>query len=362
MDKKVIALIAVVAVVVVAVAAVFVLNNGGDDDSDDGVKDAAGNIIKPIENPGRIATTTNVGAELLSDLGFMSNIVGITSPSSSYDVENHIVGIDMEFVYPGTLAADLDSGKIQSVGRYFGWSAETVAAVNPEVVIIDYNQISSDDSKMKQLQSLGLTVIVLDTDYGFPSILKNYTMLGKIFKKEAEAEKLVDAMQKAYDKVKEVVKKSDLAGKKFALISHCPPYGDYSYGKHAVISLLEDCGLVNAMPSGGQASQSISLGEALASANPDFVIFEDMGMSLIWSDVIAGWKSDDVMGSIDCIKNDKFYCLEYKPFQSFYHTKQAINGYALVGAIVNPEDTGVTVPNIVTSAAWTDYIQWLDEY
>ncbi|MBR2254424.1 MAG: ABC transporter substrate-binding protein, partial [Candidatus Methanomethylophilaceae archaeon] len=164
-----------------------------------------------------------------------------------------------------------------------------------------------------------------------------------------------------YDTVKEVVETSDFKGKKFAVISHCPPYGDYSYGKHIVVTMLEDCGMVNAMPSGGQASQAISLGEALAAANPDFVIFEDMGMALDWTEVIAGWKSDSVIGNVDCIKNDNFWCLEYKPFQSFYNTKQAVNGYALVGAMLNPAKTGTEVPNIVTDADWMDYVSWLDK-
>ena len=361
MDKKVIAIIAVVAIVVVAAAAVIVMTSGPGDQKE-GVTDAMGNKILLDKDPERIVATTNIGVELVSDLGYMSKIVGATTPSSSYDVQNHIVGMDIKFEYPGTFVQDLDSGKVKGIGSYFRWTAESVAEANPDVVIIGYDQLSSDDSKMKQLQALGIVVIVLNTDYGFDTTLDNYTMLGKILGKQSVAKKITDEMQSAYDKVKKVIKESNLAGKSFAMISHCPPYGDYSYGKHAVISMLTDCGMVNAMPSGGQASQSISLGEALAAANPDLVIFEDMSMHLDWTQVINEWKADPVMGSIDCIKNNSFYCLEYKPFQSFYHSKQSINGYALLGAIINPATAGVTVPQIITDADWLTYIQWLDKY
>ena len=362
MDKKVLIIVAVVAVAVVAIAAFMVIGNQSHDERE-GVTDYMGNKILLTEEPQRIVSTSAVSSEMISNLGYRDTIVGVTSAADVYDVIDYVVGLDFELNYPAGLADDVRSGKVTRVGSYNGWTAEQAAALNPDIVIVEKAQIETTVSKMTQLQALGIVVIVINSDYGFQDCLDNYTMLGKIFGKQSLAKTITKQMQSAYDDVKEVAAKSDMAGKKYAYICTCPPYGNYIYKNALIINLLNDVGFVNSMPVTEGSYVTIQLKEAIAAANPDFIVFDDMGMRLNWADVIAGWKADPVLGSVDCIKNNKFWCMEYEPFQAIgYNSAHLINGAALLGAIVNPKDTGVTVPNIVTSDKWTDYIQWLEDY
>lgn len=360
MDKKTMSIVAVVVVAVVAIAAVAILMTP--QDQKEGVTDYMGNKILLTEEPTRVVSTTAVGSEMISNFGYRDTIVGVTSSSSVYDVIDYIVGVDFDVNYPEGIAQEMKDGTIQRVGSYNGFTAEQVLALNPDLVIMEKAQLETDKSKMTQIQSFGVVVIVLNSDYGFQDCLDNYTMLGKIFGKQSLAKTITTELQNAYNKVKKVAEGSDFAGKKFAYICTCPPYGDYIYKNALVINLLTDIGCVNAMPVTEGSYVTIQLQEQVAQSNPDFIIFDDMGQNLNWTEVIAGWKADPVLGSVDCIKNDKFWCMEYKPFQAIgYNSAHLINGAALLGAILNPEDTGVTVPNIVTSEKWEQYIKWLDD-
>ncbi|MBE6518136.1 MAG: ABC transporter substrate-binding protein [Thermoplasmata archaeon] len=359
MDKKTMSIIGILVIAVVAVAAIAVFMVPHD--QKEGVTDYAGNVIELTKDPTRIVCTDVVGAEIVSDLGYNKAIVGVSSYASVFDVSSDIVGIDLDLDYPGNLVADIESGKVAIVGSYYNWTADAVAACEPDIVIISKEQISSDTSKMTQLQTLGITVIVLNNEYGFQDSLDNYSLLGKILGKQSMTKKITDAMTSAFEKIKEVAAKSDLAGKKYAYICDSGSYGFYIYKNHMIITLLNSVGFVNSMPV--NATTKIQFQEELAKANPDFIILDDMSMGLDWATVVAGWKADPVLGEVDCIKNDMFWCLEYKPFQACgYNTVHLINGAALIAAMINPEDTGVEVPNIVTSKDWENYIQWLDEY
>ena len=362
MNNKVLLVVAIVVVAVVAVAAVVVLG-GSSHDEKEGVTDYMGNTILLKEDPKRIVSTSAVSSEMISNLGYRDTIVGVTSAANVYDVIDYVVGLDFDLNYPAGLAQDVESGKVTRIGSYNGWTAEQAASLNPDIVIVEKAQVETTPTKMTQLQALGIVVIVINSDYGFQDCLDNYTMLGKIFGKQSLAKDIVKQMQKAYDNVKKVAAKSDMAGKKYAYICTCPPYGNYIYRNALIINLLNDVGFVNALPVTEGSYVTIQLQEAIASSNPDFIVFDDMGMNLNWTEVIADWKADPVLGSVDCIKNNKFWCMEYEPFQAIgYNSAHLINGAALIGAMVNPEDTGVTVPNIVTSEKWTQYIQWLDDY
>ena len=359
MDKKVSIIVAIAVVAVVAIAAVMVLSSP--QDHKEGVTDYAGNVIELKEEPKRIVSTSAVSSEMLCNLGYRDAIVGVASGSYVYDVVDYVVGLTFDLHYPEGLPADIDSGKIANIGSYNGWTAEGASAAHPDIVIVEKAQVEDTNKvKMTSLQALGIVVIVINSEYGFQDCLDNYTMLGKIFGKQSLAKTITDQMQNAYNKVKDVAAKSDLNGKKFAYICTCPPWGNYIYKNALIISLLNDVGFVNALPVTEGSYRTIQLQETVAQANPDFIIFDDMGQHLNWTEVIAGWKADPVLGAVDCIKNDMFWCMEYEPFQAIgYNSAHLINGAALIGAIVNPEETGVDVPTIVTSEKWTDYIQWL---
>ena len=185
MNRNQMIAVAVAAIVVIVAAAVAITYiGGGSDDSSSGedellrVTDAMGNNIQLEERPDRIVSTTVTAAEMISDLGFRAQLVGATTDPGIYDVDSDVVGIDIEFDYPASIQSEIDAGTITNVGTFYGWTAESVATANPDLVIMEANQLEADASRMTQLQSLGVTVIVLWSDSGIDVIERNYEMLG----------------------------------------------------------------------------------------------------------------------------------------------------------------------------------------
>ncbi len=331
--------------------------NGGDsDDSFQSVTDAMGNQVQFDAVPERIVTTTVTAAEMLSDLGFRSNIVGATADPGIYDVSSDIIGIDLTFDYPASIQADIDSGKIINVGEFYTWTAETVAAANPTLVVMESNQLETDASRMTQLQSLGITVLVLWSDDGIDTIQRNYELLGDALAASSRASEINAAIDDLDSRIMDAVSTgSDL---KVAHICYC--YGSYYiYDSSSTMQVMEDLGFQIGLRA--DTSFTTITPEDIAAADLDLIIFDDMSTGLDWEEVIADWKADPVMGSIDAIANDNIYCMEYDPFQATsYSTVHFMEGKALIASILMGDQLGVDVPNIITDEHWRDYIQWLD--
>jgi len=146
---------------------------------------------------------------------------------------------------------------------------------------------------------------------------------------------------------------------KVAHICYC--FGSYyTYKESGPLNVMLDLGCTNALPT--TSSYATITAEAILQANPDLIIFDDMATNLNWTDVIKGWKADDIMGNVSAIKNDNIFCLEYQPFQATsYTTVHYVMGEALVATAIAHEKLGVDLPNIITSADWVKYISWLDK-
>ncbi len=320
------------------------------------IVDAAGNRILLDEKPTRIASTTVTATEVACNLGFRNFIVGATTDSGVYDVNSKVIGIDIDLDYPGTLQADLDKGKITNVGTWSSWTAESVATCNPDLVLIDYNQISTDKSRMTQLQSMGITCIVIYDDSDINTIVKNYEMLGTALGVSSKAKEISDAIRDVSETIYDNA--GDITGLKVAHICYC--FGSYYiYDMSATMQVAVNLGATNALPT--TQSFATVTPEDIAAANPDVIIFDDMATDLDWTEVVAGWKADPVMGSIDAIKNDDIYCLEYDPFQSTsYNTVHFVEGEALIATLLS-DDLSKNVPTILTNENWRTYIQWLED-
>jgi len=360
MDNKMVSIVAVIILIVAAVGvgAYFLLKDddkGGN--SYETVTDAAGNSIKLDSAPERIVTTTVTATEDICDLGMRSALVGVSLDSHVYDVSTKVNGLDLTFEYPSTIEKDIEDGKLASVGKSTKWTAETVAACNPDLVIMDYNQISSDDSRMKQLQSLGITCVVLYSENGWDKINENITMLGNILAKQDRAKEITDATIAADKMIME-----KFSGQKSMKVAHiCYCFGSYYiYNESGPINVAISLGCTNAIPT--TKSFATITPEDIAAANPDYIIFDDMATNLVWSDVIASWKSDAVMGEIPAIKNDQFSCMEFQPFQATsYTTVHYIQGEGILATMLYPKVVDSSIPQIVTSADWISYLSWMDE-
>lgn len=351
-------IIAIVAALVVIVAAVAVVSTtmGGNDDSTTEIEDAMGNKIRPLSGPQRIVSTTVTAAEMLCDLGLRSSIVGATSDKGVYDVDSDVIGIDLTFDYPASIQSDIDSGKITSIGGAVSWTADTAVVPNPTVVVTEDNQLDKDTSRMTQIQSLGIEVIVLSSDSGIDTITDNYSLLGFAFGTSDRADEINDAINKVDRKIKDTVPND--SNLRVAHICYC--FGSYYiYNDSSMMGVLTDLGCELGLKS--ESSFMTISPENIAAADLDMIIFDDMATGLDWEEVLEKWRADPVLGQLDVFKNNMVYCLEYDPFQATsYSTVHFVEGEALIAAIVAGDSIGVDLPNILTDDNWRNFIQWVE--
>ena len=272
-------------VLAVAIAGVAVVGGAyafmGDNDSkrEGTVEDSVGNKIDISKEYKRISSMTAVGTEIVSDLGLRSSLVGVTNSAHIYEMTEHVYGLNMTFDYPATIPDDITSGKL--VGFKWGVKAENVAATDPDLVIMDPASVNKDDSTMKQLQALGIACFVLFEENDWDTIGKNYLSLGKILNKEKRAQEInkacVDADKAVIDKFK------GQKSLKVAYVCYC--YDTYYiYNQSGAMDAALRLGCTNAMPTN---TTTTITPEQIAAADPDIILFDDMGTSLNWTDVIA---------------------------------------------------------------------------
>ena len=353
-STKIIA-IALAAMVIVAGVAIFVTGN---DNSSEGVEDAVGNVVKLDGKPERIASTTVTATEYVCQLGYRDALVGATMNNGVYDVDEKIIGIDMNLDYPKTIKEDINSGKIANVGKATSWSVESVAATNPELVLLGESSVESDSSKMEQFKSLGIKVFVISDGSEWKDIFENYSDLGKLLSAEDKANKIINDIKSSEEKLRKSV---EGLGKDLKVAHICYCYKKYYvYDSSVCIEAAMLFGATNAIKS--EVNFTAITPEVIAEKNPDVIIFDDMTTHLNWEEVISGWKADPVMGSIDCIKNDNFYCLEEKSYRATnYNTAHYLEGEALVATLLFNETLGIEVPNIITDEDWKTYLGWFEE-
>ena len=364
MERNQMMVIGIAAVILVAAVGVGWFMTSDDQEKPGSVTDSYGNVIDFDETPKQFISTTVTAAEMIADLGFRDRIVGATSDEGIYDVESKILGFDMTFDYPASIESDIAKGKVKSIGEWGSWTAESVLAAVGEgkenrettLVIMDYNQISSDASRMTQIQNAGVTVFVLNTDSGWEIIKENYTLLGKAIGASDRAEKICNEID---DFVSDIEKATpSVSGLKVAKICYC--FGSfYIYNQSEVMDVAESLGCVNALPT-TQSFATVSK-EAIAAADPDIIIFDDMSMGLNWEEELEKWNADPILGNLDVFKEGKAYCLEYDPMQATgYSTVHFAEGHALVASIVSAEGLGLEVPTILTDEDWKDSIKWVE--
>lgn len=355
MNSKILVIgVAVVAIAaVVGISIVIAGNNDDSNDRPDSITDASGNVIDLTKDYEKVASTTAVGTEIMCDLEMKSKLVAVTNSSHIYEMTTHVSGIDLTLDYPSDIP-DLIAAGTLTVLKY-NWTAEQVAATNADLVIIDHNAVASDDSKMKQLQELGITCLVLYEENSWEKIGENYTMLGQVFDNKDRADDIIDAAEEADKMIMD--KFEDQKSLKVAYICYC--WGSYYiYNQSGLMDAALRLGCTNALPT--ETTTTITA-EQVAAADIDVIFFDDMGTSLDWDAQIAAWQSDPVWGNIDAIKEGNFYCMEAQPFQATsYPTVHYVMGEGLTATMLYPDVVSVTLPNVITYENYAGYLSWMD--
>ncbi len=360
--KQMYGLIAVLVIVIVAVGAYFALGDNDSKDNDTApdfqtVTDCAGNVISFTQMPERIVSMDAKSTEILCELGLIDYIVGVQSDEGVFESTDFIYGFDFDINYPDELIKRVDAGTIGKYGPTSSWTYEEVMNAHPDVVV--FNSSAKNLEKMKQLQEVGVTCIVLHGTADFTSlepIYDNMSILGKAFGQTATAEKFNMALKEVTDKIFKTC--SSYKGKDVVMISYTGGKM-YAYGetnmKHAILRML---GCTTDMVTG--LSTAVTTVEAVLQAQPDVIIFDPMGKTSSMTQLKKDIESDPLWADVNALKNNEIYYLEYNAFQSTgYWSHHFVHGIALMATIVFDE-IDVDIPNVVPNE-YTEYIKWVKD-
>jgi len=184
----------------------------------------------------------------------------ITEIIYAIGAEDNLIGITNQCNWPPEVKFK------QRAGDFSYPSLEKISKLNPDVILAAG---PGQEKSLKKLEVLGFKVIVFHPET-LEQLYENIIGIGKIFKKETRAKKLVQKMKKEIDLIPQCP-----ARKVFIEICHKPLIGA---GKNTFISsAIEKLGLKN-ICSTSQKYPFINA-EWLISKNPDYIILTDVEKS-----------------------------------------------------------------------------------
>lgn len=188
------------------------------------------------------------------------------------------------------------SDKYENVGSLKEPDFEKIHAAQPDLIIISGRQAEMYD----QFKEIAPTIYMgVDTSRYMDSFRENVNQLAKIFDKESEAKKELEAIDKDIDKLKE---KANDAGKN-ALIILANDGKVSAYGTGSRFGLIHDVFGVKPVDKNIKASthgQSISF-EYIVKKDPDYLFVIDRGA------VVGGQSSAKQVVENDLVKGTKAY-------------------------------------------------------
>ena len=220
------------------------------------IKDIAGRTVILNETPERVIVITSYWAEIIDLLGEGDRIVGIGKyiPYSDYISKD---------IKSKTIVGDLFSG--------LEW--ETIASLNPDLIISDYGWGTWEET-IQKAEELDIPIIALAAT-NISTNLECIRILGEVFGKEQKAQEIIDFIESKLDKIEEISK--TVPKKNVLVISYDPT-------KPEPIKVY------------AEGSAWASIPEIVGAHNLAF----DMEFSTPWpsvdlEDVIAWWSNADVL-------------------------------------------------------------------
>lgn len=158
---------------------------------------------------------------------------------------------------------------VTEIGQAFAPNFETIASLNPDLLIVDINFKEKVEEQVKQF---GMETYYFDTT-SFTNFKGSITELGELLNKKDEAEKVVDELDKSVDSVLKKGKKSNKKPKVAIVFGSAESYmlaTDTSY----VGDLLNTIGVDNVtdgIDSIDSAYLNFSM-EQIVEMNPDYIL------------------------------------------------------------------------------------------
>ena len=352
--KLLVTFVAAVIIIAGTLTIYSTMSRNGEDMTLYEVVDGAGNKIALDEVPERIVSMDAISTEMLCELGFTKNIVGVSSNEGVHNVTDFIYGLGFDIWYPNELLDQIAKGKTVLVGSSTQWTTDQVLNCNPDLVV--FSSTANNIAKMKALQEMGITCIVsFNPVEEIETIYSNMEILGKALGKSDRAKQFNDGMREIVEFIYETC--NGFEGKDVIMVS-APGTAYYAYGetnlKHVVLRAM---GCTTNMA--GTAT-GIVTAEHFLQKQPDIIIFDPMGNTMNMSTLKETLEADPLWSDVNAMKNNKAYYLEYSVYQaSGYYSHHFVHGIAMMATIVF-EELNVEVPQLVEDDRYLDYISWLD--
>jgi len=310
------------------------------------IVDGIGRTVKLDSQPSRIVSTSDTTTAMIYALGLGDKIVGVNS-DGNYDVPSTVYGLTTTGNFPQDVVDGLADGSIQSVGGTWHQNAETIAGLNPDLVILDhasymYSGISD------QLSDFGIKYLVTGDELTLGTIYNNIQLLGDALGKSASAKKVISEMgasiQTTVDKIKGASSDVTVA----FLFLGSSQY--YAVGSTTFVhSEIELAGATNAF--GNQSGWlAVSL-EAIVDANPDIIIIDaemGSGSTTDYNATFASMQADPLWSQIKAVKNCNVYFLSNSARAVCENASlRIVEGVALFSMMSHPEMYATDLPRVI---------------
>lgn len=240
-----------------------------------GIKDASGEMLYLKKPPQRVISLAPSITENIYLLGVGEKMVGNTTYCDAPE----------------------DAKRKEKIGTYVQPNLEKIISLSPDVVLIMKEGMRKEI--VYKMRSLGLQVFVFDQEESYKSVRENFQILGKIFSKEEEAEKILKYCEERINKIKKEVKNKK---KVFYQLGVNPIIT--ASGKTLSSEIIEYAGGINIAQKSKIKYPKYSI-EEIIKQNPDIIIIVDMG--IITEDATKKWKE---YKNLNAAKNNKIYSID----------------------------------------------------
>ena len=209
------------------------------------LKDDIGNEVTIDEKPEKIVSILPSATEILFALGLDDEIIGV-SEFDNYPEE----ALSKEKI------GDMDM------------NTEKVISLMPDVAFLAKYNYENAAETIKQLEELGIKVVIIDTEESFEATYKSIELIGKVTGTTEEADEIVSSMKDKVEQIKE--KASQVTEKKKVWVEVSPQPDIYTAGQHTFIDeMLNLIGAENVATEEGWYNANE---EEIVHLNPDVII------------------------------------------------------------------------------------------
>lgn len=287
------------------------------------IKDALERIVSIKSEPNRIVSCTPSITEMLFALG----------------LSDRIVGVDQFSNHPKELLDLINAGKIKTVGGVTTLSPERVAALKPDLVLID---ASLQKKFLSTLEGFGLTVVALESR-SLSDVLNNVKLIAKITSKFKEGEATISKIESIIREVQ--FKLSNVNKQKVVFLVWPNPMWATGNGTylHELISIASGENVFS-----DKSGWIVVSPEQIVAANPDVLIMSSMSLPRPPDELINYLKGLPGFDQINAIKNNRIYILNGSAANALERPGPRVADAVLILAnILHPNIFGVIIPNFI---------------